>query len=129
MHRTLKAGACRPPRATLAAQQRAFNRFRTLYNDERPHEYLGGRTPSSRYTASPRPFPNHLPPLEYPGHFLVKRVTNAGTVRLKHKLLFLANVLKQHHIGLDETDDGIWSIYFGTVLLGKVDERDMIIRD
>jgi hypothetical protein len=24
---------------------------------------------------------------------------------------------------------GIWSIYFGTVLLGKVDERDMIIRD
>jgi hypothetical protein len=27
------------------------------------------------------------------------------------------------------TDDGIWSIYFGTVLLGKVDERDMIIRD
>jgi hypothetical protein len=30
---------------------------------------------------------------------------------------------------LDETGDGIWSIYFGTVLLGKVDERDMIIRD
>jgi hypothetical protein len=30
---------------------------------------------------------------------------------------------------LEETDDGIWSIYFGTVLLAKVDERDMIIRD
>jgi transposase InsO family protein len=129
MHRTLKAGACRPPRATLAAQQRAFNRFRTLYNDERPHEFLGGRTPSSRYTASPRPFPERLPPLEYPGHFLVKRVTNAGTFRLKHKLLFIANALKQHHLGLEETDDGIWSIYFGTVLLAKVDERDMTIRD
>jgi len=24
---------------------------------------------------------------------------------------------------------GIWSIYFGTVLLGKVDERDTIIPD
>ncbi len=56
-------------------------------------------------------------------------VTNAGTFRLKHKLLSIANALKQHHIGLDETDDGIWSIYFGTVLLAKVDERDMIIRD
>jgi len=129
MHRTLKAGACRPPRAHLAAQQRAFNRFRTLYNEERPHDYLGGRTPSSRYVASPRPFPERLPPLEYPGHFLVKRVTNAGTFRLKHKLLFIANALKQHHLGLEETDDGIWSIYFGTVLLAKVDERDMIIRD
>jgi hypothetical protein len=31
--------------------------------------------------------------------------------------------------GSEETDDGIWWIYFGTVLLGKVDERDMIIRD
>jgi hypothetical protein len=68
-------------------------------------------------------------PHEYLGHFSVKRVTNAGTFRLKHKLLFIANALKQHHIGLDETDDGIWSIYFGTVLLGNIDERDMIIRD
>ena len=68
-------------------------------------------------------------PLEYSGHFLVKRITNAGTFRLHHKLLFLANPLKQQLIGLDEADDGIWSIYFGTILLGKVDERDMIIRD
>lgn len=129
MHRTLKAGAGRPPRANLSAQQRAFNRFRSLYNDERPHAFLGGRTPGSHYIPSPRPYPERLPPLEYPGHFIVKRVTNAGTFRLKHKLLFIANALKQHHIGLDETDDSIWSSYFGTVLLGKVDERDMIIRD
>jgi hypothetical protein len=128
MHRPLEAGACRPPRATLAAQQRAFTCFRALYNDEQPHEYLGGRTSSSRYTPSPRPYPERLPRLECPGHFMVKRVTNAGTFRLKHKLLFLANPLQWHLIGLDETDDGIWSIYFGTVLLGKVDERDMVIR-
>jgi hypothetical protein len=59
----------------------------------------------------------------------VKRVTHAGTFRLKHKLLFIANALKEHHVGLEETDDGIWSIYFGNVLLAKVDEREMIIRD
>lgn len=101
----------------------------TSVGGARSHASLGGQTPSSRYTASPRPFPERLPPLEYPGHFLVKRVTNAGTFRLKHKLLFIANALKQHHIGLDETGDGIWSIYFGAVLLAKVDEREMIIRD
>lgn len=129
MHRTLKAGACRPPQPTMAAQQRAFDRFRTLYNDERPHAYLGGDPPGAHYTPSLRPYPTTLPPLEYPGHFLVKRVTHAGTFRLKHKLLFIANALKEHYIGLDETDDGIWSIYLGTVLLAKVDERDMIIRD
>jgi transposase InsO family protein len=36
----------------------------TLYNEERPHDFLGGQTPSLRYTASPRPFPEQLPPLE-----------------------------------------------------------------
>ena len=64
---------------------------------------------------------------EYPGHFIVKRVTNAGTFRLKHKLLFLAHPLCRLPIGLDETDDGIWSIYFSNVLIGRVDEREMRI--
>jgi len=78
MHKTLKAGAIRPPRGSLAAQQRAFNTFRREYNDERPHSHLRGRSPSDRYHLSSRPYPEALPPLEYPGHFLVKRVTNAA---------------------------------------------------
>jgi hypothetical protein len=30
---------------------------------------------------------------------------------------------------LDEEADGGWSIYFGSILLAKLDERDMIIRE
>lgn len=129
LHKTLKAEAIRPPRGTLAAQQRAFNTFRSEDHEERPHETLGGRPPGTRSRASPRPYPEHPPPLDYPGHFLVKRVTNAGTFRLKHRLVFIANALKQHHIGLEEVADGIWSIYFGRVLLARLDERDYILRD
>jgi len=128
MHRTLKAATARPPHAHLAAQQRAFNRFRVLYNDERPHQFLDGRTPASLYHPSPRPYPGTLPPIEYPGHYIPKRVTNAGTIRFKKRLLFIANALKQHVLGLEEVDDGIWSIYFCNVLLARVDERDYIIR-
>ena len=128
MHKTLKGDAIRPPRATLALQQRAFTAFRRLYNDERPHQALCGRPPASLYRPSPRAYPDALPPLEYPGHFIVKRVTNAGTVRFKKRLVFIANALKQHPIGLEEVADGIWSIYFCRVLLGRIDERDYIIR-
>lgn len=129
MHKTLKAEACRPPRGSLAAQQRRFNEFRSEYNEERPHAALRGQPPATLYQASPRLYPAQLPPLEYPGHFVVKRVTNAGTFRFKQRLLFIANALKQHHIGLEETADGVWSIYLGQILLGRVDERDYIIRD
>ncbi len=112
-----------------ATQQRAFNAFRRLYNDERPHEALQ-RPPAGRRSIGPRRArtPARLPPVEYPGHFLVKRVTNAGTIRFKKRLLFIANALKQHPVGLEEIDDGIWSIHFCHVLLGRVDERDYIIR-
>jgi putative transposase len=128
MHKTLKGEVCRPPQSCLATQQRAFNVFRRLYNDERPHEALGNRPPAALYRPSSRSYTGTLPPVEYPGHFLVKRVTNAGTIRLKKRLLFLSNALQQHPVGLEEVDDGIWSIHFCHVLLGRVDERDYIIR-
>ncbi len=125
MHRTLKAETARPPARDLRAQQRAFDAFRRGYNAERPHAALGGATPAARYAPAPRPYPDRLPALEYPSHYAVKRVTNAGTIRFRHKLLFLANALKQHHVGLDETGDGVWSLYLGAVLLGRIDERTM----
>ena len=128
MHKTLKAEAIRPPRATLIAQQRAFNHFRRQYNEERPHQHLRGRTPASCYGCSPRPYDARLRPIEYPGHFLVKRITNAGTFRFKKRLLFIAHALAPHTIGLEEVDDGIWSIYFCRVLIARLDERDYIIR-
>ena len=37
LHRTLKAEATTPPARTLADQQRGFDRFRCVYNEERPH--------------------------------------------------------------------------------------------
>ena len=42
----------------------------------------------------------------------MKRVTDAGTFRFQHRLLYIANVLVNQHIGLEETDDAVWAIYF-----------------
>jgi hypothetical protein len=58
----------------------------------------------------------------------VKRVTDAGTFRFQHRLLYIANALVDQWIGLEETDDGVWGIHFNQVLLATLDERDFIIR-
>jgi hypothetical protein len=55
---------------------------------------------------------------------MVRLVSNAGAFRFKHRELFLSNALKQNFVGLEETADGIWSIHFCDVLLGKLHERD-----
>ena len=73
-------------------------------------------------------YPPKLPVPEYPGHFLVKRVTDAGTLRFQQRLLYIAKALVDQHIGLEETDDGVWAIYFNTMLIATLDERDYIIR-
>jgi putative transposase len=128
VHRTLKRHAVKPVQRTCGGQQKRFDAFRHESNTERPHEALGQETPGSRYTPARRPYPNRLPVREYPGHFLVKRMTDAGTFRFQQKLLYIANALVDQHIGLEETDDGVWAIYFNTVLIATLDERDYLIR-
>lgn len=37
--------------------------------------------------------------------------------------MVLANALKQHHVGLEEREHGVWSLYLGPVLIGTIGER------
>lgn len=127
MHRTLKYAVCCPPRANLRAQQRAFDRFRVEFNEERPHQALDNATPASLYRASPREYTGKLPPQEYPGHYVVKRVHAGGCFRLRSALVFIATPLEDHLIGLEEIDDGVWSIYLNEFLLGRINERENIV--
>ena len=57
MHLTLKQHSTRPVRASLRAQQHAFDRFLGEYNHERPHQALDHRTPEEIYRPSARLYP------------------------------------------------------------------------
>ena len=86
------------------------------------------RTMKKRACWPPRAYTGVLPPQHYPGHYVVKKITAAGTFKFQGRLLFLSSALTHHHVGLEEVDTGIWNIYFNLVLLAKLDERDYIIR-
>ena len=120
LHRTLKQDTAQPPKATGRAQQRAFNRFRRVYNEQRPHEALDMRTPASVYAPSPRPYPARLPEIEYPDGFEVRRVQEHGDVYLGNGRIFLSNVLVGERIGLQEDEQG-WRIWFGPIELARLD--------
>ncbi len=123
MHRDLKREAARPPAANLSSQQRKLDRFRRRYNGERPHDGIDGDLPDERWEPSPRLYPERLAPPEYPNHLEVRRVSAAGTFRLKAKQPFLSNALADEHIGLEEVGDGIWNIVYYKTLLRRIDER------
>lgn len=123
MHRTLKAEATRPPKATLRAQQRRFNTFCLEYNTERPHEALHGKPPAAVYRPSRRVFPARIPGPEYPSHYGTRYVSTNGGVRFHRRYVTLAPALIGEHVGFEEVADGRWAVYFYDYLLGHLDER------
>lgn len=123
MHRTLKAETARPPKANAARQQESFDHFRKEYNQLRPHEALDMKTPAQVHRQSERCYPTKLAKVEYPGHYEVRMVRNKGEIKWRGKKLFISEVLRREPVGLEETDDGIWSVYFDQLLLGRYDER------
>jgi putative transposase len=123
MHRELKAETTRPPAADLRAQQHCFARFRRRYNHDRPHEALGQQRPDRLYTSSPRRLPRRLSPLEYPGHYELRRVAAPGVMWWHSRPTVVSTVLIGETIGLEPIDDGEWDLHFGPIRLGRFDER------
>lgn len=121
-HAVLKRETARPPGAHLRAQQQRFDRFRAEYNHERPHESLRDETPAMHYTPSRRALPSTLPPIVYPGHLEVRRVSSTGTVSWRGPL-FLSESLAGESVGFEEVDDGLWTVSFAAVALARFDER------
>ncbi len=124
MHRTLKHETVTPPHgpaATLRAQQRAFDRFRTEYNTERPHEALGQVPPATCYVPSSRPYPDRVREVEYPTADLVRRVRSNGELRWQGQLVFLSESLAGEPVGLTALDDQHYQVAFGPLVLGVLD--------
>jgi putative transposase len=122
-HSVLKAETVRPPAPNRAAQQQRFRRFVREYNEERPHEALGDQPPASRYEPSRRSLPARLPPIEYPGHMEVRRVSTNGCVSWNNAPLFVATALAHEYIAFEEIDEAIWTVRFGTIAIARYDER------
>lgn len=124
MHKTLKEEATRPASNSFRAQQRRFNEWRRIYNEERPHESLDYSVPAMHYRESAKPYPRRVKPPEYEEHFTVRQVASPGFFRFKNIAYHLSQHLAGQHVGLEPIDDGVWSIWFYNKLLARLDERD-----
>jgi transposase InsO family protein len=119
MHRTLKQEATIPPGSSLRAQQKKFDRFREEFNKVRPHEAIGMKRPGEIYQTSGRSMPKRIETYDYPAHFLVRRVSRAGTIRVFHNQVFVSNTLQEDYVGLEEVADGVYDLYFCFYQIGR----------
>lgn len=121
-HRTLKAEVLSSPLAGLDDAQQRFDRWRQVYNCERPHEALDDAVPASRYAPSPHRYPEVLPALEYEPRDLVRKVQDHGVTHLHGRALLLPRAFRGYRVAFRPTErDGCYTIHFSTVQIAQVD--------
>lgn len=126
LHRTLKADVFGITYPDLATAQRACETFRTIYNQDRPHEALNHQTPASRYYGSARSFPEHIAPPEYAPDTAQRKVSKAGTIGYQGYAVRVGQALAGQPVGITPTAvDGIVRIQYYSHHLKEVDLRTL----
>ena len=122
-HRSLKSEVLAGRTFTnLEHCQRAFDAWRHFYNRERPHHALTLNTPVSRYTPSPQPFPDTLPPITYAPDDQVRAVDVSGRISFQGKTLRVGRAFAHTRVALRPTQtDGVWNVYFAVNPIRTVD--------
>ena len=76
-----------------------------------------------------RACPDVLPPIEYPEHFEVRKVSTNGGIRWHSRWINISSALGNEFIGLEPIGPALWQIYFGSTTLGWFDEELFVIFD
>ena len=121
MHSTLKQATLLPPERNPRRQQEAFDRFRSEYNHERPHEALGDQTPASCFAASPRPMPRRVPELNYDEDLAVRRISQQGSLKWNGVRTFVSEIFAYEWLGLRGLDERTFEVLYGPLTVGFLD--------
>jgi transposase InsO family protein len=98
-HQTLKNWLKARPKPKSAEElQKLIDEFRELYNQQRPHKALKGRTPASAYSARPKAKPSS-DRIFGPNRTRIDKVDREGKVSLRR-------AGRMHHIGVGRAHTG-----------------------
>jgi putative transposase len=123
-HRTLKAEVLALERfRNLSEAQRAFDRWRLVYNFARPHEALDLDVPANRYHPSTRAMPDHLPEVEYDEHEILRIVpATKSYVSFKGRLWNVPRAFCGERVAIrPRAPDGRYGVFFGACEIATID--------
>jgi transposase InsO family protein len=121
-HRSLKAEVLNGQSfGDLAHCQHAFDRWRSVYNNQRPHEALDLGVPADRYRMSPRPYPEALPTIEYAPGDVVRKVDITGRISFKNRVWRIGKAFRGQFIALRPTlADGLFAVHYCAHRIGTI---------
>lgn len=100
--------------------QAVLDDWRRSFNEERPHEALGMRCPAEVYERSLRDYEQSPEDLVYEG-MEQRKVHRMGHISWCGQTVFLSVALQGWSVGLEPAAAGFWHVWFGRLLLGRLD--------
>jgi transposase InsO family protein len=101
--------------------QQAYDRWRVVYNHQRPHQALGMAVPADRYQPSPRSLPGHIPPVDYPQGFAVRKHTDKG-LSYQGRRFRLPKAFNGRYLGITPTTpDGSYQVWYRHQIITTID--------
>lgn len=125
-HRTFKAEVVQYCQGLSMRQcQDRFDRWKEIYNWQRPHEALDMDVPASRYQPSKRSFKQKLPAIEYGPCDQVRKVTDGGIIYFKGKEYRVSKAFVGQRVALRATRcDGLLKVMFCNQRIANLDIRN-----
>jgi putative transposase len=103
-------------------QQARFDRFITIFNEQRPHQALGMKYRAELYAPSPRSY-RGLPELDYPFHDRTITVTRCGRICVGKYKINLSQAFAGQKVGVKQVEEKIWLVSFMQYDLGFFDHE------
>jgi hypothetical protein len=101
-------------------QQRWLDEFRREYNQERPHEALGMKTPAEVWRPSARAYQATVRPWEYPPGAQVYKLSSQGQLQVAERRWNISRALAGRWVKL-ETIGERRLVYYRSTLMGELD--------
>ena len=120
MHGDMSLELERNASASVAAQQRACDRWVDEFNHVRPHEALNMKTPASLFRRSTRRYAGQKAP-RYPISFTVRTVPKNGSLKYNRREFYVGAGFAGHTIGIEHLEASVIKLWFFDVDLGVVD--------
>ncbi len=113
-HRTLSSRPwAGPALRRRPCAQKVFERWRAIYNHERPHEALDLRPPASRYQPSPRSYRETPEPIDYAPQDQVRTVQDGGRISFKGLTRRVPHAFKGRPVALRPSQaDGCYDVFY-----------------
>ena len=73
--------------------------------------------------------PKRIEPYDYPSHYLVRRVSRCGTIRVLCNQILVSNTLNEDYVGLEEVDDRVYDLFFCFYHIGRYELKSNKIHD